>query len=120
MGDTSRVSTAARALGHDLEALADALVQVRGDAIAASESLIETRVRAFAAAAADAGTSGDTLAPAAAAFLSAALQRCRRLGASLALCAVPGALAADTPHGYTPVGQILPPAGEGSLLTARG
>lgn len=120
MSEASRLNTTARALGQALEGLADALAEVRPEAIAASEASIEACVRDFQAASAAAPASGEVLAPASALLVRTALARCRRLGASLLLLAGPRTPPPDSPRGYTPVGQPLPVSGEGSILTARG
>ena len=119
MAAASRLSTTARALGDTLDALADALAQARPDAVAASAPDIEARVRDFQVASVGASPSGDRLSPEDAERLTDALTRCRRLGVSLSLLVAPFAPPPVSPHGYTPVGQPLPPGGEGTFLTAR-
>lgn len=119
MAEASRLSTTACALGLALDALADALAQVRPEGVAASETDIEACAREFRAAAADAVASGDRLAPIDALRVSAALARCRRLGVSLSLLAGPHTPPPDSPQGYSPVGQPLATGGEGAFLTAR-
>jgi hypothetical protein len=118
--EASRLSTTAQALGLALEALGDALAQVRHESIVVSEALIDVRVRAFRAAAADAVASGDTLDPDEARGVSEALSRCRRLGSSLAMLTGDRSSFPDSPRGYTPVGRPLSHADEGSYVTARG
>ena len=120
MTEASRLSTTAGALRITLEALADALAQVRPEAIAASETLIEARTRDFRDAAAAAMSTGDVLTPDEASAVRRALSRCRRLGASVSLLAGPRTPPRDSPYGYSPVGEPLPRAGEGAFLTARG
>jgi uncharacterized membrane protein YccC len=119
MTEASRLSTTAGALRDALDVLADALSQVRPEAMAASETTIEACVREFRDAAAASVTSRDVLPPEQAMALDAALRRCRRLGASLSLLAGPRTPPPDSPHGYTPVGKPVPRGGEGSFLTAR-
>jgi hypothetical protein len=118
--ETSRLSTTAHALGQALEALAEALAQVRPEAIEASEHEIQAQAQAFTEAAADAVRSGDTLAPAQAVAVTAALARCRRLGFSLSLLTGLQPAVPDAPRGYTPVGRPLTAPGGGAFLTARG
>lgn len=120
MTEASRLSTTAGALRETLDALADALAQVSPEAMAASETTIEARVREFRHAAAAAVTSGDALAPDQVQAVAVALLRCRRLGASFSLLAGLRTPPSDSPRGYSPVGQPLPHAGEGAFLTARG
>ena len=119
MAQASRVSITASALGDTLEALAAARAQARPDAVAVGAIDIETRVRDFQDAAADAAATGSVVAPADVARVQRALVRCRRLGASLTLLARPFAPSPDAPHGYGSVGQPLPTGGEGTSLTAR-
>lgn len=119
MTETSRLSSTAQALGLALETLADALAHVRPEAIAASETLIESRAVAFLAAAADAVASGDSLAPERLRTITRALSRCRRLGCSLLLMTGQPAAFPDAPRGYTPVGRPVSPADAGTFLTAR-
>ncbi len=116
----SRLSSTGDALGATLDALADALAQARHEEFAASEPNLGDRVRAFRDAAAAAAASGESLAPAQLHAITAALQRCRRLGASLTSLTATGRPPVDSPHGYSPVGQPVSPAGEGAFLTARG
>ena len=120
MTETSRLSTTAQALGQALEALADALAQARPEAIEASRHRIEACAQAFRQAAADAGRTGDSLAPAQAVVVTAALTRCRRLGVSLSLLTGHQIVLADAPRAYTPVGRPLTTPDGGSFLTARG
>ena len=120
MTEASRLTTTAQALGLALEALGDALAQVRHESIAVSEALIDARVREFRAAAADAAASGDTLVPDEARVVTEALSRCRRLGYSLAMLTGQRSSSPDSPRGYTPVGRPLSHADEGSFVTARG
>lgn len=119
MAQASRVSITARALGQSLDALADALAQPRPDAAAAQVMEIDSRVREFEAAAAEAVVAGRAVTDDDLAGVQRALGRCRRLGASLTLLTRPFAPASDAPYGYGPVGQPLPLAGEGTSLTAR-
>jgi len=118
--ETSRLSSTAEALGQALEALADALAQARHESMAACESTIESRARAFRQAAVEAVACGEALQPEQMQVLTAALARCRRLGVSLSLLTGQPAPDAETPRGYTPVGRPLSPGGEATFLTARG
>ena len=114
------MTTTTTALAVALEALGDALVQARPDAIEASEALVAARVEAYRRAVAHVA-SGTVIAVAADTLLRlrAALARCRRLGCSLTL--ITGqASSVDTPRAYTPHGQPLAAAGGGAFLTARG
>lgn len=119
MAQASRVSIAARALGETLDGLADSLAQARPDAAAAQVMNIDSRVREFQTAAAEAVAAGHPVADEDLADVQHALDRCRRLGASLTLLTRRFAPAPDAPYGYGPVGQPLPQAGEGTSLTAR-
>lgn len=120
MNEASRLSRAGRDLIDALDVLGDALVAARPDVLVDSEALIEARVGAFRRAAADAVATGDALTPDVARAVTTALERCRRLGASLARLGGSPALPSDAPRAYTPVGQPLLHSDGGSFLTARG
>jgi hypothetical protein len=120
VSETSRLSTTAQALGLAVEALADALVQVRLESIVASEALIDASVRDFRAAVDGAMAVGAAVAPDEARRVAVALARCRRLGHSLSELTGHPRSAPDSPPGYTPVGRPLSHADGGTVLTARG
>jgi len=120
VSETSRLSTTADALAQALAALGDALAQADHDAIAACQHAIDTTSGDFRAAAAAASAIGDTLHPAQALSVMAALARCRRLGCSLSLLAGASPMPSESLHGYSPVGRPVAPSDGGTFVTARG
>lgn len=115
MTQASRLRTTACALGDALDALADALTRARVETVAND---MAARVRDFQAAAAGLGPDVDDATAFEVARVAEALARCRRLGASLTLLTRPY-VPADLPNGYGAIGQLLPPSGEGTSVTAR-
>ncbi len=120
MPHPTRLQAAASDLTTALEALAGALAHARVEEAEGCEPLIQRHAAAFREAALAAAATDDRLDTAAAQRMALALRSCRRLGASLEWLAGPHVTQTDAPRGYTPVGQPLPPGGEGVILTARG